>query len=349
MDKQSTVAVVSVSDSVQDAVRSAMELASWKSYVDQGKPTALKVNLGWDLFIPGSITSPWVIEGVIETIRDWVGPLYLIESDQVLENIERAFQKCRLQQLCDKWNVRWINMSQLDTHTVAVPKGKIFLKLEIPKILLETQMITIPVMKTHAKTQITGALKNQWGCISKLRHNYHLVLNEALADINSVVKPVFAVMDATIALEGNGPKSGSPKIVNKILASHDPVALDTVQAKLMGLNPDTIPHLQECASRCLGTNDLGNIQWVGDSDAADVNLHFRPARHNIVSRIEEICRKSRLKKLVFDTPLFWLMLIGAKAWYLAWFYLFMGRKHWRTVLQHPLYGKEWQSVRRKDS
>ncbi|HEY4490706.1 MAG TPA: DUF362 domain-containing protein, partial [Acidobacteriota bacterium] len=74
MDKQSTVAVVSVSDSVQDAVRSAMELASWKSYVDQGKPTALKVNLGWDLFIPGSITSPWVIEGVIETIRDWVGP-----------------------------------------------------------------------------------------------------------------------------------------------------------------------------------------------------------------------------------------------------------------------------------
>src|SRR3990172_3761892 len=146
MDKQSTVAVVSVSDSVQDAVRSAMELASWKSYVDQGKPTALKVNLGWDLFIPGSITSPWVIEGVIETIRDWVGPLYLIESDQVLENIERAFQKCRLQQLCDKWNVRWINMSRLDTHTVAVPNGKIFLKLEIPKILLETQMITIPVI-----------------------------------------------------------------------------------------------------------------------------------------------------------------------------------------------------------
>src|SRR3990172_12540653 len=146
MDKQSTVAVVSVSDSVQDAVRSAMELASWKSYVDQGKPTALKVNLGWDLFIPGSITSPWVIEGVIETIRDWVGPLYLIESDQVLESIQKAFRKCRLQQLCDRYGVQWVNMSRSASVTVPVPDGRVFQELEIPKILLETQLITIPVM-----------------------------------------------------------------------------------------------------------------------------------------------------------------------------------------------------------
>jgi uncharacterized protein (DUF362 family) len=321
-----------------------MDLASWRSFIEKDKPTSLKVNLGWDLFIPGSITSPWVIEGVIQTIRDWVGPLYLIESDQVLENIERAFHKCRLMELCEKWNVNWTNMSDLETKTVTVPNGKIFKQLEIPKILLETQMITIPVMKTHAKTQITGAIKNQWGCISKLRHNYHLVLNEALADINTAAKPVFAVMDATIGLEGNGPKSGSPKIVNRILASRDPVALDTVQAKVMGLDPYSIVHLSECASRCLGTNQLQNIDIVGDSDASSINFHFRPAKHNIVSRVEEICRKSRLKKLVFDTPFFWLMLIGAKAWYLAWFHLFGGRRHWRDVLKHPLYGKQWQSI-----
>src|SRR5262249_5503471 len=163
--------------------REAMELASWKDHLQKGKPTSLKVNLGWDLFIPGSITSPWVIEAVIKTIREWTGPLYMVEADQVLENIEKAFHKAKLAELCRRYNVQWINMTSQKTRIVPVPKGKIFPQLEIPEILLETQVITIPVMKTHAKTVITGAIKNQWGCISKMRHNHHLVLTDALADI----------------------------------------------------------------------------------------------------------------------------------------------------------------------
>ena len=237
MEKRSVVAVVSVRESVHEAVREAMNLADFRKHLERGKPTSLKVNLGWDLFIPGAITSPWVLEGVIQTLKEWVGALYLIESDQVLENIEKAFRKCRMDELCDRYGVQWINMSRSDSIRTPVPNGKIFQLIDLPKILLETQVVTIPVMKTHAKTQITGAIKNQWGCISKMRHNYHLVISDALADINSAIRPAFAVMDATIALEGNGPKSGNPKFVDKILASSDIVAIDTVQATMMGLDP----------------------------------------------------------------------------------------------------------------
>ncbi len=321
-----------------------MELASWKSHLLKGKPTALKVNLGWDLFIPGSITSPWVIEGVIQTIKGWVGQIYLVESDQVLENIEKAYRKSRLPALCARHGVTWVNMSNAPTRVVSVPENKVFSQLEIPEILLECQLVTIPVMKTHAKTKITGAVKNQWGCISKLRHNYHLVLSDALADINATVKPAFAVMDATVGLEGNGPKSGRPKFVGKILASSDIVALDTLQASMMGLNPSTIEHLQRCADRGLGTNRLENIEVVGEQHAQSINLHFEPAKHNLVSKIEELLRRSRWKWLFFDTPLFLLMLFGAKVWYLIWFYLVSGKKHWQTVLAHPLYGTLWSKV-----
>jgi uncharacterized protein (DUF362 family) len=273
-----------------------------------------------------------------------VGQIYVVESDQVLENIEKAFRKSRLQELLDRYGVKWVNMSHSRTVHVNVENGVIFQELELPEILKECQVVTIPVMKTHAKTQITGAIKNQWGCISKLRHNYHLVLSDALADINSAIRPAFAVMDATIALQGNGPKSGQPKIVNRILASHDIVAIDTIQAKLMGLDPTSIIHLQKCAARCLGTSNLEEITITGDQDAGSVNLHFTPARHNIVSRVEELLRRSRLRKLVFHTPLFLLMLAGAKMWYYIWFYLVSGKKHWRTVLQDPVYGAEWEAI-----
>lgn len=346
MEKRSVVAVVSVADTVQETVRRAMTLAGFDKHLERDRPTCLKVNLGWDLFIPGSITSPWVLEGVIQTLKDWVGPLYLVESDQVLENIELAFRKCKLQELCDRYGVKWVNMSNTESVSVEVRQGKIFHSIQLPRILTESQVVTIPVMKTHAKTQITGAIKNQWGCISKMRHNYHLVLSDALADINSVIRPAFAVLDATIALEGNGPKSGHPRIVDKILASSDIVAIDTIQAKLMGLDPSKIEHLQKCAERCLGTNQVEQIEIVGEKESIQQNLHFQPARHNIVSRVEELCRRSSFKWFVFDTPFFRLMLAGAKMWYRIWYHLISGKKIWREILQHPRYGPEWQKVER---
>lgn len=348
MSKSSVVAVVQVKDSVEDAVREAMELASWKQHLQKGKPTSLKVNLGWDLFIPGSITSPWVIEAVIKTIQEWVGTLYIVEADQVLENIEKAFYKAGLDELCKRYKVQWINMTSQKTRIVPVPNGKIFPQLEIPEILLETQVITIPVMKTHAKTVITGAIKNQWGCISKMRHNHHLVLTDALADINSVVRPAFVVMDATIGLEGNGPKSGAPKLVNRILATPDIVACDTIQAKIMGLDPSKIAHVNACAERCLGTNKVEEIQLKGEENVAQLNLQFVPAKHNLVSRLEELLRRSRWKWLFFDSPIFYLMLLGAKVWYFIWCYLGKGRVYWKEILNHPFYGPEWRAVKGTD-
>jgi uncharacterized protein (DUF362 family) len=343
--KTSAVSVVSVKESIQEAVREAMEMVSWKDHLERGKPTSLKVNLGWELFIPGSITSPWVVEGVIQTIRDWVGPISIVESDQVLERIEVAYRKSGMPELCRRYGVSWVNMSHGETRTVEVDRGVIFPKLELPTILLETQVVTIPVMKTHAKTGITGSVKNQWGCISKLRHNFHLVLSDALADINATVAPKLSVMDATVGLEGNGPKSGVPRIVNHVLASSDIVALDTVQATIMGLDPRTVDHLKTCADRGIGTNELEQIEIKGASDIVRSGENkFLPAQHNLVSKIEEGLRRSRLKWLFFDTPIFTIMLLGAKVWYVIWFYLVSGKKHWNVILQDPFYGPLWKKV-----
>ena len=83
-------------------------------------------------------------------------------------------------------------------------------ELTVPEILLRTKLVTVPVIKTQNKTVITGAIKNQWGCLPMFRDNDHLVLDAARADINTVARPCFAMMDATIGLEGNSPKSGKP-------------------------------------------------------------------------------------------------------------------------------------------
>jgi uncharacterized protein (DUF362 family) len=342
--QKSIVALERVRGDVGAAVARALDAAEWTRAVPRGADVSLKVNLGWDLFIPGSITSPLVAEALIHAIRPQVGRIFMVESDQVLEDVEKAFHESGMADVCARTGVRWVNMTRAPTALHSEPKNVVLKRVEVPRILKDTVLITVPVMKTHAKTRLSGAIKNQWGCIGKMRHEYHLVLDDALADLNSVMRPALALMDGTVALEGNGPKSGHPRIADLILCSRDPVALDTVQASLMGLDPASVGHLARCAERGIGTNQLAAIEIRGEELAA-CRLAFATARHNAVSLVETLLRKSFLKRVFFNTPLFSLCLVGAKLYYRLWTWR-SGARPWAEVLAHPVYGPQWRGLRR---
>jgi len=326
---------------VRAAIRRALDSVGWKSVIPRGAAVSLKVNLGWDLFIPGSITSPLMVESLIHEMREHVGKIYMIEANQVLEDVEKAFAASGMADVCRRTGVEWVNTSRSEALGVQEPGNKVLKAVQIPRILRETVLVTVPVMKTHAKTGISGALKNQWGCLDELRHEYHLVLDDAIADINSIVRPALSVMDATVALEGNGPKSGSPRVVDRILCSTDPVALDTVQAITMGIDPNSVRHLRTCAERGIGTADRSRIEVRGIAPE-EHGPPFATARHNAVSRVETLLRKSTVKKLVFNTPIFRLCLLGAKQYYRIWTAV-RAPAHWRRVRAHPLYGPQWSA------
>ena len=61
-----------------------MEGAGWRDAIPAGADVALKVNLGWDRFIPGSITSPAVLEALALEMKPRAGRIFVIEADQVL-------------------------------------------------------------------------------------------------------------------------------------------------------------------------------------------------------------------------------------------------------------------------
>ncbi len=332
------VGVLEVKDSVQETTRQVMELAGWRKFITPGADVALKVNLGWDMFLPGAVSAPWVVEGVIQTIREHVGQIYIVDSNQILVDAERALRQTKIADLCQKYGVLWVNMSQGQFVKIKL-NGLVLKEIEVPQILMRTEMITLPVMKTHGRAVITGAVKNQWGCLRELRHNYHPVLDQALADINGFLRPKFAVMDGTVGLEGNGPKSGVPKIADLVLASGDIVALDTVAAQIMGFRPEDIPHLHLCAQKGIGHNDPSRIEIAG-VDIDQLGVRFQAGRNNTVALVEKLLRRSTFKRLVFETPLLNFFCWGAKAWYFLWYY-YKGRRYRDQILADPKYGPQW--------
>jgi uncharacterized protein (DUF362 family) len=140
-------------------------------------------------------------------------------------------------------------------------------KIKLPSVLLEADAyINIPVLKTHAITYFTGALKNQWGCVpdhlDRLRH--HRRIAAMLSSIQRILKPKLILMDGTFAMEGRGPVAGRVRRLDVLLASPDPVALDSTAMRLVGLDPKRARHVTLAAEKGLGHFDESQIEVEGD-------------------------------------------------------------------------------------
>ncbi len=133
-------------------------------------------------------------------------------------------------------------------------------------------IINLSKLKTHTFTGYTNAVKNMFGAIpglSKVEMHGQFrtldVFGDFIYDILDYFgkKIVLNVTDAVMTMEGAGPTNGTPRKVGAILASANPVCLDTVALKLMNVEPITMPFIEKGIERGYLDKDL-NIEVVGD-------------------------------------------------------------------------------------
>ncbi|MCK4669674.1 MAG: DUF362 domain-containing protein [Nanoarchaeota archaeon] len=328
-------------EAVLAAVKKAMESANWKKYV-KGKKIFLKPNLLSDQLVPGQCTSPWVVEGVIHVVKE-LGDVEIYVGDAdvaTAKQVEKAARIWGIKDVCKKEGVKFVNLSKQSIVKVKVPNGEIFKMLNIPKILVECDcIITIPVIKTHNITTMTCSLKNQWGCIPRFRHQYHLVADKCIPELNSALKVKFAVADGTVCLEENGPRVGRPKVMNSVFATNDRVAMDTCACDFMEIDPKTVGHLQNAEKIGLGNS---NYQIKGDKMQSK---KFRPAlvkNHPIVKWELRLRKIPVISYIIFKTPLFKIPAFIASRYNSIWWYYTKG-KRWtqQMVKANPLYMQEF--------
>lgn len=157
-------------------------------------------------------------------------------------------------------------------------------------ILESDGVISLPKLKTHGLTRLTGAVKNQFGCIpGLLKSEFHLKLPDPydfatmLVDLNTLIKPRLYIMDGISAMEGNGPRSGKPRKLNVLLFSSDPIALDAIACKIINLNPEFVPTSQPGERAGLGTYHYDGIELAGDNIESFIAWDFDVVRRPPVS------------------------------------------------------------------
>jgi Pyruvate/2-oxoacid:ferredoxin oxidoreductase delta subunit len=154
-------------------------------------------------------------------------------------------------------------------------------------VLEADKLISLPKLKTHGLTKITGAIKNQFGCIpGVLKGEFHAKLpsvdlfSRMLVDLTRFLKPCLYIMDGIIAMEGNGPNGGTPKPMNVLLFSSDPAALDATFCRLIGVEPQHVVTLKWAEKLDLGTYREERIELLGDPLESFQDFHF-DVRHGI--------------------------------------------------------------------
>ena len=185
-------------------------------------------------------------EGILEVLRlkDFLGPL------------ERCFV-----------DLNTDDVSQVSTRTHA-SKLK---SLRLPKTVLGAEfVVSMPKMKTHHWVGVTLALKNMFGivpgnCYGWPKNVLHWAgISKSILDINSTVRPDFAIVDGIVGMEGNGPIQGRPKASGVLVAGDDPVAVDATCARIMGLVPERIDYLKR-AALLLGNMEEERINQLGET------------------------------------------------------------------------------------
>lgn len=68
-----------------------------------------------------------------------------------------------------------------------------------------------------------------------------------------------AIIDGVLAMEGDGPINGAPVSMGVVLAGFDAVAVDSVAATMMGLDPHAIGYLEMIAADGKGVNEMSKI------------------------------------------------------------------------------------------
>ncbi|MGD2147265.1 MAG: DUF362 domain-containing protein, partial [Anaerolineae bacterium] len=148
----------------------------------------------------------------------------------------------------------------------------------IARPVLEADLvINLPKLKTHALTLYTGAIKNLFGSIPGTRkRELHFQapgvqdFSSILVDVLELVQPGLTIMDGLLGQEGNGPGSGgTPHWYGCLVASTDPVALDTVLTEAMGYRRGEVLHVAEAGLRGLGVADRDAISTAGDQHALE--------------------------------------------------------------------------------
>lgn len=268
-------------NSIENSLDRLLErLGGLNKYVSKGDKVFIKPNM----FLnespeTGRTTHPGLVLALSKRLHELGAVVTVGERNG---NIENVFKEYGYQDIYKYANV--VNLDDEEFILVDPRDGNYVINFPLPiaKVVDEADfVINMPGLRTHVLTNISNALKNVMGFLPRnITRLVHLAgLDEAIVDLNRTIEINLIITDAIYSLQGSFPANGGQALkTDFIMASSDPVALDTVAAKIIGYQSGDINPVVLAAKAGLGEMDINKIEIDGELKKYDFDLP-KPANY----------------------------------------------------------------------
>jgi uncharacterized protein (DUF362 family) len=230
------------------------------------------------------------------------GVVYYTKDESILDSMQQhVFDVLGYSALAQSLGIPLINLHSGTMVPVPLTNGFVFDTIQINQSLYDTDMLcSVPMMKTHDMGEVTLGMKNLIGTYpgtvyGAVRSQVHdLAANvdptgvaAAVIDIVRANKLGLVVIDASTAMEGNGPTNGDLVQMNLIIAGTNPLATDMVAANIMGFQPSEIPTFSWANKAGMQPQTLDQIEVRGET-IATVQRNFKRPQVEPWSAVEPV-------------------------------------------------------------
>ena len=226
----------------------------------------------------GATTHPEVVAGIIEYLQEHdFDNIIIAEGSWVGDSTQEAFKYCGYRQLRSEYGVHLVDTQKEKWHQVDCAG----MKLNVTDVVDRVDFwINVPVLKGHAQTKVTCALKNLKGLLpnSEKRRFHTMGLHRPIAHLAAGITQDFIVIDH-ICGDLDFEEGGNPVVRNCVMAAVDPVLTDSYVCHLLNYKTSDVPYIRMAEKLGVGSTDLEKLRicqiGYGSEEEGDDKLIVR--------------------------------------------------------------------------
>ena len=256
---------------VDEALAQLLELlGGWKAFVRPGQRVLIKPNLLKACPVESAVTThPAVIRAIVRQVQA-LGAHPFIGDSPAFGTAPKAARQAGIAEVAEEFQIPVVDLNQ--PVVVPMPEARSLRRFKLSRHVLQADVIiNVPKLKVHQQMQLSGAIKNLFGCVAgKRKARLHLSHGQdrvrfakMILETVQAIRPTLTITDAVIAMERLGPRHGDPYPLGLLTGGVDVVALDCVHWAIFGQSPDTLDFMRAANELKMGETSLDRIPILG--------------------------------------------------------------------------------------
>lgn len=239
--------------SYEESVPALMELLGAGPVLGSQKRVVIKPNLV-NASSPPITTPVKLVAAIVEYVKAVSNAETVVAEGcgASLYSTDRPYRKLGYFDLAKSNGVVLVDLNHAELTELIDHRCRVFPRFMMPRLVMESFLISVPVLKKHSLAKVTLTMKNMLGCAPPghyggfvwKKSRFHKNMHRSIFEMNLYRTPDLTILDGSVGMARyhlGGPRCSPP--VGKLVGGFDPVAVDAYGAGLLGVDWRKVEHI----------------------------------------------------------------------------------------------------------